>query len=102
VERFFRRSVIETNSLRFNEAMRLGEDRDFNLRFFEVARQVTLLNAYTYLWRKDEGNTQQTTKRLVLDAAHVFENTANYTRMALRPWFAEKPRHALYLRCLSR
>lgn len=94
----YRRSLIETNKLRFNEAMRLGEDRDFNLRFFEVARRITLLNAYTYLWRKDERDAQQATTLLVADSVQAFENTLNFSQLARRPWFAQNPRHAIYLR----
>ncbi|MEM9010190.1 MAG: glycosyltransferase family A protein [Pseudomonadota bacterium] len=93
----FRRSVIEEGALRFETDMRLGEDRHFNLRFFERARRVTFLNAYTYLWRKDAGETQQATRRLTADPALAFENVAIYAAMAGRPWMAALPRHRLHL-----
>ena len=57
--KLYRRSVIAENGLRFNEAMVLAEDQDFNLQFIARAGRVAYLNAPLYHYRLRAGSASR-------------------------------------------
>jgi glycosyltransferase involved in cell wall biosynthesis len=92
-----RTALVRAHNISFPEDMRLGEDRQFNILIFEVARRVSLLNEYTYLWRKDASNPSQATQLLVSDPAHTMSNALRFGLLARRPWVESHRRHCIYL-----
>lgn len=93
----FRRDLIAAEGLRFREDMRLGEDREFNLRYLTACRRITFLGAYTHLWRKVAGTTQQATQRLTKDPVEVFLSIRGMTEHARSPFMEANPRHRTHL-----
>ncbi|OSP53392.1 glycosyltransferase family 2 protein [Pseudoruegeria sp. SK021] len=89
----FRRSVIVENEIKFCEDLRLGEDRHFNIQYLMACRKITLLNSYTYLWRKADNHGQQATQVLVQDPEHVFASIRRYLEQLDGDWFQVRPRH---------
>lgn len=89
----FRRSLITKGGLRFSPDLKLGEDRLFNLRYLMACRKITLLNEYTYLWRKPTGETQQATQVLVKNPEDVFRSIRHFSEEAAGEWFSQNQRH---------
>jgi hypothetical protein len=89
----FRRSLITRGGLRFSPDLKLGEDRLFNLRYIMACHKITLLNEYTYLWRKPTGETQQATQVLVKKPEDVFRSIRHFSEEATGEWFSRNPRH---------
>lgn len=54
--KFFRRDIIERNSLRFNTSMVIHEDGSFNFRFVAMATELTLLNRPFYQYITNDTN----------------------------------------------
>lgn len=62
--KIFRRSVIEENKLRFDEAMTDGEDQHFNLRYLQCSGQrIRILPKALYEYTED--NPQSVTSRFI-------------------------------------
>lgn len=55
--KLYDRDIIERSGLRFNPELRLGEDRDFNLRYFMHCDRVVTTSYCGYLYRKDVGGS---------------------------------------------
>lgn len=53
VSKLYKRDVIERNRLRFRPDISLGEDRDFNLRFFSFCDRIISTNYIGYFYRRD-------------------------------------------------
>jgi glycosyltransferase involved in cell wall biosynthesis len=88
-----RRSLIMDSGLSFSPDLKLGEDRLFNLRYIMACRKITLLNEYTYLWRKPTGESQQATQVLVKKPEDVFRSIRHFSEEATGKWFSRNPRH---------
>lgn len=89
----FRKSLIESAGVRFSPDLKLGEDRMFNLNYLMACRKITLLNDYTYLWRKPVEETQQATRVLVKKPDSVFRSIRHFAELADGKWLSENPRH---------
>ncbi|UVI31531.1 glycosyltransferase family 2 protein [Paenibacillus spongiae] len=54
--KLFRNSVIQENSLQFPDAVALGEDERFNIRFFSLANTMKYINYTGYHYREVAGS----------------------------------------------
>ena len=55
--KLYRKDIIQSNNLSFNERMRTAEDRDFNLQYLRHARKVRLMKYAGYFYRRDVSNS---------------------------------------------
>ena len=58
--KLFRRSLIETHSLRFNESLTVAEDSDFTLRYTRYCRSISLNHAMIYHYSVDSPSVMRT------------------------------------------
>lgn len=55
--KLYRKDIIQSNHLSFNERMRTAEDRDFNLQYLRHAHSVRLMKYAGYFYRRDISNS---------------------------------------------
>lgn len=53
VAKLYRRDIIQKFNIRFKLGLSLGEDRDFNLRFFSKCKEIRTCSFINYFYRKD-------------------------------------------------
>lgn len=68
--KFFRRDIIEHNSLRFDTTMMIHEDGCFNFRFVAMVTELTLLNRpfYQYITNDSNATARFQAERYIHDA----------------------------------
>lgn len=93
----FRTEIIRDNGVFFRESVKLGEDRLFNIDYLENCRKITLLNKYTYLWRKPKADTHQATVTLVRDPLEVFRSIRWFAEKTRSSWFDVRAQHRNFL-----
>lgn len=52
VAKLYKKAIIDENGLRFNPSLSIGEDRDFNVRYLNVARNACSTSYVGYNYRK--------------------------------------------------
>lgn len=93
----FRRSLIVKEELKFNESLKLGEDRLFNFEYLMVCRKISLVGAYTYLWRRNDPKGEQATQVRTKEAAPMFRSIAEAVDMLGGEWLSKRPYHRSWL-----
>jgi len=53
VSKLYKKSIIENFNIQFNPKLSLGEDRDFNLHFFNYCNKLRISDYIGYYYRKD-------------------------------------------------
>lgn len=95
-----RRSIIEKDNIVFPTSLRIGEDRIFIARYLWACREITLLDDYTYHWRKGSAEVVQATQVLVKDPDHMFKSILASTQTLQESWFHDNKKHRDYLATL--
>ncbi|MDE6234856.1 MAG: glycosyltransferase [Muribaculaceae bacterium] len=57
VAKLYRREIILKNNIRFSRGLSLGEDREFNLKYFVYCDKILTCNYSGYFYRKDVVNS---------------------------------------------
>ena len=63
--KFYKRSLVETNNLSFPSGIRMGEDLLFNANFFKFAETIVFLDRQLYFYRVD--NLDSVTNRYIVN-----------------------------------
>lgn len=61
--KFYKRTIVAANSVKFPAGMPLGEDGYFNVSFLKHCNKLTVYNNRGYVYRENEGSATRSTKR---------------------------------------